>query len=85
MMNLDNFPGGMMSGVDDSFLDFFVNESSCRYITELSDGYTNSLNAIETIEISEEEKQHLIELEKECIPMSTQQQTNQHIKHLKNS
>lgn len=83
MMNLDNFPGGMMSGVDDSFLDFFVNESSCRYITELDDGYTNSLNAIETIEISEEEKQHLIELEKECIPMSTQQQTNQHIKKLK--
>ena len=74
----------MMSGVDDSLLDFFVNQSSTRYLTELSAAFANEIENIESIELSDEEKARLTELEKEHIPISTQKQTSQHIKKLQN-
>ena len=74
----------MISGVDDSLIDFFMAESSSRYVTELSSNFTKQMEAIEDCEdLSEEDKKRLTELEKESIPRSTQQQTDQHILKLK--
>ena len=85
-MNIENFPGGMISGVDDSLIDFFMAESTCssRYVTELSSNFTKQMEAIEDCEdLSEKDQKQLTELEKESIPRSTQQQTDQHILKLK--
>ena len=66
MMNIENFPGRIISGVDNSLIYFFMEESSTRYVTELSTEFSNQLEAIETFELTAEEKIRLNELEKEC-------------------
>ena len=77
MINLDNIPGGTLSGVDDSMLDFVIQESNNRYITELDKSYLAALSTSESMEtvLTEQQEEMLNELEKSALSTSTENQT----------
>ena len=77
MINLDNIPGGMLSGVDDSMLDFVIQESNNRYMTELDKSYLVALSTSESMEtvLTEQQEEMLNELEKSALSTSTENQT----------
>ena len=43
MINFDNIPGGMLSGVNDEMITWLNDESGDRYIKELENEFTQSL------------------------------------------
>ena len=77
MMNMENIPGGIISGVDDNFLDFLSRESCERYISELSISFQNELNETEQMDktLSPEQEIFLTELENNSVSFSTDCQT----------
>ena len=76
-MNMENIPGGIISGVDDNFLDFLSRESCERYISELSISFQNELNETEQMDktLSPEQETFLTELENNSVSSSTDCQT----------
>lgn len=44
LSNLENFPFGMISDVNEDELDFFTGESSSRFLKELSKGILKNLS-----------------------------------------
>lgn len=47
MINMNNIPGDMISELDDELLTFVSEESSERFLHELSSSFFNELEAIE--------------------------------------
>ena len=85
MMNFDNIPGNILSGVDDAMLDFITNESSDRYITELDPTFFNAIVETDKLDqvLSEERNDILTQLEKDAIANSTEKQTKSWVAFLK--
>lgn len=83
LLNLNNFPGKMISGVGDETLDFISRESNDRFLVELDPDF---LNEIDTYEmnigdsiLTHEEQVELERIEKESIPFNTQKETDSHV------
>jgi integrase len=67
LLNLDNIPGRMISGMNCNELDFVSSESNIRNVFELSGGFLNMLNDRESSEIvTDEILQELDALNEEC-------------------
>ena len=80
LIDLSNIPEGQISGLDTETLNWVTEQSSERFISELSDGFLNFLNEEETSErVDEEILNELDELEKENTPRSSLQQTTANI------
>ena len=77
MINMDNIPGGMISGLDEELLTFVTEESSERFVHEISSAFYNELAAIEKMDkvLSDEEEQKLVELEASSNSVATDKQT----------
>lgn len=74
---MDNIPGGMISGLDEELLTFVTEESSERFVHEISSAFYNELAAIEKMDkvLSDEEEQKLVELEASSNSVATDKQT----------
>lgn len=85
MINMDNIPGGMISGLDEELLTFVTEESSERFVHEISSSFFNELEAIEKMDkvLSDEEEQKLIELEASSNSVATDKQTKMWVTKLK--
>lgn len=75
LLNLDNIPSGMISGLDTEMLEWVTNESEHRKLTELSGGFLNYLESeeIDIEDIPEDLDLELKQLEISSIPKSTKQ------------
>ena len=85
-MNLKNIPGKEVCGIDTATLNWIVDESSDRYLVEMSTSFLDMLNSEEfdfDETLSADITNELNELEKSCIPQSSQRQTDSVIKRLK--
>ena len=73
LLNLNNVPNNMLSGIDSETLEWLTKESNERSIFEWSDEFLDYLNGEEMLEkdISEEIVKELDSLEKESIPKSS--------------
>lgn len=73
LLNLDNVPGGMISGLSDDMLEWVSKESNNRELIELSSSFVNQIlsNEREIGDISEEIDVELKKLEDESVPKST--------------
>ena len=75
----------MISGVDESLMDFITSESNERFITELTDDYFNELKAAteDYPDLSDTQIKVLEELEKKNIPFTTDIQTKRCVRMFK--
>ena len=75
----------MISGVDESLMDFITSESNERFITELTDDYFNELKAAteDYPDLSDTQIKDLEELEKKNIPFTTDIQTKRYVRMFK--
>jgi len=84
MMNYENIPGNMISGLSDEVLQWVTSESGDRYLTELSYTFTEEIEKMEVFEdIDDDILNALKKAESEITPKSTKQQTDYHIKKFK--
>ena len=81
LLNLENIPNSMISGVGDDILEFVTNESSNRFIVELDEQFKNELQQLDSFPtLSDEDLEELKRIETSAIPKGTQDQTNRHCK-----
>ena len=48
LINFENFPHGMVSGIGDDELEFFADESSSRFLKELSNEFMKEFDDFES-------------------------------------
>ena len=78
LLNLDNVSGHAIVGLDSEMLNWVTDESSDRMLYELSTSFLDLLNSEELpeIELDNVVVEELNKIEKECIPKSSQKQTD---------
>lgn len=82
MLNLNNIPGGMISGAGDDELDWIAKESGMRYLAEFADSFLEELDVEENEkfpDLDEEIFHDLNELEKSGMPASTTKHNNLYV------
>ena len=82
-LNLENIPGKQISGLDTNELEWVTEESSDRFLKELSKDFLDFLEGSTYTEIQQDILKELDELEKQGIPNSSQKQMNEAIVRLK--
>ena len=86
LINLENFPNGMVSGIDDDELDFFTVESSSRFLKELSNEFLKEFDDFESEQFEDISATTIEEMDKEesaVIPPSTKLSTEREAKKFK--
>lgn len=82
LLNMDNVPGGLLSGVSDDLLDYITSESNERYLTECGILFDNYLREQEesttNLDIPREIEELLDDVENQSIPKTTKQQMKLH-------
>ena len=72
MINLENIPGGMISGLDSEVLDWVSEESNYRNVVELGESFAREISESDSFpEIDPSVLRQLDLLESEGIPKST--------------
>lgn len=81
LLNLDNVPNNMLSGLDDEMVTWVTEESNERYLAEMTSAFIENLNQEETtyFEVPEEVDRELDRIEKEAMPTSTKKQTENYV------
>ena len=78
LLNINNVPGGLLSGVSDDLLDYITSESNERYLTECGILFDNYLREQEesttNLDIPREIEELLDDVENQSIPKTTKQQ-----------
>ena len=84
LLNIENIPGGMISGLSDEQLQFVTLESGERFLTELSVDFQVDLDRDRELpSLTEEQLSYLNSIEKIAIPKATSNQTKQHVKQFR--
>ena len=73
LINFDNIPSHMISGLGTEELEWVSSESNDRRLLELSDDFLNYLNSEEIKDIPEDITAELKQIEDDCIPQSTKE------------
>jgi hypothetical protein len=89
LLNMNNVPGKIISGVDDETLNFITKESNERFLIELDPKFLEevdiSLFEMDNNEniLTEEEQRELARIEQASVPISTQKETECHVKRFR--
>jgi len=87
LLDFQNIPDNIISGLDSNELMFVSKESNNRFVNELDPQIMDDLNAIlkdnELKDLSSEEKEYIKRLETESIPKSTQKDTESSVRKFK--
>lgn len=86
VLNLENVPGKIVSGLGTEELEWITKESSERFILELDQGFLNEMNCEEDGEwgmLENDIIKEMDEAENSAIPMSTKFSTKQHVTKFK--
>ena len=82
LLNMDNVPGGLLSGVSDDLLDYITSESNERYLIEcgaLFDDYLiEQEGSLTNVDLPKEIEELLDDVENQSIPKTTKQQMRLH-------
>lgn len=81
LLNLSNVPNNMISGLNDEMVEWVSEQSTERYLTEITSVFMENLNEEESTyyEVPDEVGQELNRIEKESIPTSTMKQTENYV------
>lgn len=87
LLNLENVPGNMVSGLGTDELEWVTTESSDRFVLELDPDFLKEMNSEDDTEwgmLESDIIKEMDEAEKSAIPMSTKFNTKQHVAKFKN-
>lgn len=77
-LNIKNVPGEIISGMDSNVLNWLCDQSTHRYINELSASFANDLQQMEEsvvgIDLPEDIEKQLNDIENLSVPKTTKQQ-----------